>query len=300
MNARFSIVKLTLFKILAAGLIIFLVRPVPADAQKIYILTDLEGASGVYKTAQAWIEKDSPLNIQACEYLMGDVNAVVRGLRDGGATEIIVLDGHGSQTVIPHLLEPGAKHVTGKPKPNFNGSPLWGLDKSFAGMIQIGAHSMRGTTDGNLNHTQSVENRYWYNDVETGEMGQAALIAGYFGVPVIMVSGDEATCREAKRFFGENCVAVPVKQGISREAAVIYPLSETRKALYEGAKRAMEVIKLCKPYTTRMPIKVKKQYLSPAPEMKEYLQKASDPDYWPSKLQTKEGTIPDALHIYDF
>jgi D-amino peptidase len=279
--------------------IVMILAPViTANAQKIYIVTDLEGASGVYKPEQAWINIGSPLYIQACEYLMGDVNAVVRGLRDGGATEILVLDGHGPQTVIPHLLEPGAKHITGKPKPRTNGSPLWGLDKSFAGIVQIGAHSMRGTPDGNLNHTQSVENRYWYNGVETGEMGQAALVAGYFGVPNIMVSGDEAACREAKKFFGENCVAVPVKQGISREAAVIYPLSDTRKALYEGAKHAMEVIKQCKPYTTQIPIKAKKQFLSPAPEMKEYLEKG--PDYWKSNFQTKEGTIQDALHIYDF
>ncbi|MBK7481064.1 MAG: M55 family metallopeptidase [Bacteroidales bacterium] len=62
----------------------------------------------VYKFAQTR-EKDSPLNIQACEYFMGDLAAVVRGLRDGGADEIVVLDGHGTQCIIPHLMEPGAK-----------------------------------------------------------------------------------------------------------------------------------------------------------------------------------------------
>lgn len=69
--------------------------PCPAFAQlKIYVNTDLEGISGVFKFAQTR-EKDTPLNIQACEYFMGDVAAVVRGLRDGGATEVVVLDGHG-------------------------------------------------------------------------------------------------------------------------------------------------------------------------------------------------------------
>jgi D-aminopeptidase len=48
---------------------------------------------------------------------VGDVAAVVRGLRDGGTTEVVVLDGHGSQCVILHLMEPGAKYITGLPRP---------------------------------------------------------------------------------------------------------------------------------------------------------------------------------------
>ena len=62
--------------------------------KKIYIITDLEGISGVYNFDQAWV-KGTPLNLEACEYFMEDVAAVVRGLRDGGATEVYVLDGHG-------------------------------------------------------------------------------------------------------------------------------------------------------------------------------------------------------------
>ena len=74
-----------------------------------------------------------------------------------------------------------------------------------------------------------------YNGVESGELAQNAAIAGYYGVPAIMVNGDEATCREAKKFFGDNCVTVAVKRGLAREAAVLYPFEETRKALYDLA-----------------------------------------------------------------
>ncbi len=265
--------------------------------KKIYIITDLEGISGVYKFDQAWV-KDTPLNIKACEYFMGDVAAVVRGLRDGGATEVVVCDGHGDQAVIPDLMVPGATYITGKPKPA--PGALWGLDESFAGCVLLGFHAMRGTPDGVLNHTQSVENRYWYNDVESGELAQNAAIAGYFRVPPIMATGDEATCREAKKFFGENCVTVAVKRGIAREAAVLYPLEETRKALYEGAKRAMSAIPSCKPYTLKTPIKVKKMFLSPHPTMEEYLSKKSIPGYWEPQLKVKEGTVEDALHLLEF
>jgi D-amino peptidase len=239
----------------------------------------------VYKFEQTR-EKDTPLNIKACEYFMQDLAAVVRGLRDGGATEVLVIDGHGSQAIIPHMMEPGAKYITGKPRP---GNSLWGLDKSFAGMVQFGAHAMMGTLDGVLNHTQSSksENRYWYNGIESGELAQCALIAGHFAVPTILVTGDEAVCREATNFFGPQCVTVAVKQGISREAAVLYPFEETRKALYEGAKKAIAAISKCKPYILELPIKARMQYLDLGSGLPE------------PKLITREWTIPDALHLFD-
>lgn len=85
-------------------------------AQKIYINTDLEGISGVFKFDQTR-EKDTPLNIQACEYFMDDLAAVIQGLHEAGITDITVLDGHGTQCIIPHMMVPGAKYVTGKPRP---------------------------------------------------------------------------------------------------------------------------------------------------------------------------------------
>ena len=298
MNNTFpSIKKLHPYRLLTVMLVFLMTISLAVAQKKIYIITDLEGISGVYKFDQAWI-KGTPLNLEACEYFMGDVAAVVRGLRDGGATEVFVCDGHGDQAVIPHLMISGAIYITGKPKPG-PGS-LWGLDKSFAGVVLLGFHAMRGTPDGVLNHTQGVENRYWYNGVESGELAQNAAIAGFFGVPPILVSGDEATCREAKSFFGDNCITIAVKRGIAREAAVLYPFDETHKALYEGARHAMEIISLCKPYTLETPIKVKMQYLKPVPTIKEYLEKKSIPDYWEPKLLTKEGTVLDALHLLEF
>jgi D-amino peptidase len=237
--------------------VLMIANPLTAQ-KKIYILTDLEGVSGVYKFGQTR-EKDSPPNIQACEYFMDDLTVVIRGLRAGGATEILVVDAHGNQCVIPHMMEPGATYVTGLPRPDV----LWGLDESFAGMVQFGAHAMMGTPDGVLNHTQSSrsENRYWYNGVECGELVQIATIAGYYNVPTILVTGDVATCREAEHFFGESCVTVAVKEGVAREAAVLYPFAETRKALFEGAKKSMEALSQCKPYKMNMPIQGKLQYL---------------------------------------
>lgn len=261
--------------------------PNKTNAQlKIYVNTDLEGISGVFKFAQTR-EKDTPLNIQACEYFMGDLAAVIQGLRDGGATEIVVLDGHGSQAVIPHLMDPGATYITGRPRPGAGN--LTSLDSTFAGMVMVGFHAMMGTPDGVLNHTQSSksENRYWYNGVESGELAQNAIIAGYYNVPLIMVSGDEATCREATHFFGNKCVTVAVKKGWGREAAQLYPFEKTRKALYEGAKRAVETINNCQPYHIQFPVLAKKQWL------------VKNPDDEKPHLETREKVIDDPLHILD-
>lgn len=258
-----------------------------ASKPKIYIFTDLEGASGVYKFAQTR-EAGSPLNEQAKEYLMGDIAAVVRGLRDAGAGEILVLDGHGSQAFVPHLMEPGARYITGLPRPEH----MYGLDATFAGIVLLGHHAMMGTPDGVLHHTQSSrgESRYWYNGVESGELAQEAAIAGYYGVPPILVTGDEATCREARRFFGPECVTVTVKRGINRESAVLYPFEETRKALYEGGRKAVAAIPRCRPYRLAMPIRARKEH-----------RVFEGPNYTgESRVVTKEGVIEDVRQLLKF
>jgi len=256
-----------------------------AEPLRIYIVTDLEGASGVYKFAQTR-EPGNPLGEKAKEYLMGDIEAVVRGLCDSNVTDIVILDGHGSQAFVPHLMAPGATYITGKPRPG----PLTGLDESFDGLIQLGAHAMMGTPDGVLAHTQSSrsENRYWYNGIESGELAQCAAIAGHYGIPTIMVTGDEATCREATKFFGSNCVTVAVKRGISREAAELYPFDETRQALYDAARRAVAAIPKCKPYKLSIPVRVKKEYL--------VFDGASDK----GRKVSKKGTIGDVLKLLNF
>jgi D-amino peptidase len=266
------------------GCLFLLMCFAPASGDKplrIYVVTDLEGASGVYKFAQT--REIGDLQEKAKEYLMGDIAAVVRGLRADGATDVIVLDGHGSQAFIPELMAPGAKYITGLPRPGH----LTCLDDSFAGMVQLAAHAMMGTSDGVLCHTQSSrsENRYWYNGVESGELAQCAAIAGHYGIPTILVTGDEATCREAKQFFGPECVTVAVKRGLSREAAELYPFDETRQALFEGARRSIAAIGRCKPYKLSLPIQAKKETLDPSN---------------PGRRIAKEGVLEDVLKLLDF
>lgn len=291
-SARQRTLRPRVLAVILAGLLAALTPLFAAPAEKgtakpvrIYIVTDLEGASGVYQFAQT--REPGPLNDKAKEYLMGDIAAVVGGLRAGGATDVVVLDGHGPGAFVPHLMAPGAKYITGKPRP---GPFMTGLDESFAGLVQLAAHAMNGTPDGVLCHTQSskTENRYWYNGVESGELAQCAAMAGYYDVPTIMVTGDEAACREATKFFGPACVTVAVKRGFSREAAELYPFDEARQALYEGARRAVAAIPQCKPYKLTLPIQAKKEYL------------VFDKTSGEGRKVTKEATVEEVLKLVSF
>jgi hypothetical protein len=81
---------------------------------------------------------------------------------------------------------------------------------------------------------------------------------------------------------------VAVKQGINRESAMLYPMGETRPALYEGARRSMAAIGRCRPYDVKFPIQARKEWLSP------------DPAGGQPKPRTKEGTIAEPLKLLDF
>ncbi len=224
---------------------------------RIFIHTDLEGASGVYCFAQTR-QRQSPLYREAIEYLMGDIAAVVAGLHAAGPCTITVSDGHGSgANFIPHLMAPGATYLTGQPRPR---NPELFPDSDA--IILLGFHSMNHTQDGVLCHTQSSinEGRYWYNDRESGEIAQMAMLAGSRDIPVIMVSGDVATCREARDFLGPEVVTVATKRGIAREAAELYPFEATRAALHQGAQRALAALPHCKPYKLTLPLSARRTY----------------------------------------
>jgi len=221
---------------------------------KIYISTDLEGITGVWKFSQTR-ERGTAEYMEAARLLMHDISAVAEGLKQAGADQIYVVDGHGGgNNFIPELMIPGVRYITGRGRPRLD----YLLDESFSGYIMLGYHAMNGTRDGVLHHTQSSkeELKFFYDGVERGEIYQSSVVAGHFNVPVILFAGDEAGCREAKETLGENIPAVAVKQGISREAAVLLSPEETREMLIEGAKKAVDAIGKLPPYKVKFPIKL--------------------------------------------
>jgi len=228
---------------------------------KIYISTDLEGATGVFKFKQT--REKGPEFYEAMKLLMGDIAAVSEGLKEAGVKEIYVLDGHdGGNNFIPEFMVPGVRYITGYPR---QGQVMFGLDETFDGIILLGCHAMNGTPDGVLHHTQSslAEAKYFYDGIERGEIYQSAVIAGHFNVPVILVTGDEAACREAKETLGKDLPTVAVKKGISREAAILISPEETKILLKEGAKKAIKMIPKLKPYKIKLPVKLKTRRIGP-------------------------------------
>ncbi len=232
---------------------------------KVFIFTDLEGVSGVCRFTQTSDKTDArgqPPHLRMVDWaaydearhlLMGDINACIEGLIEAGIDEILVRDGHGiPYNFVPEMMHRRARHIVG----GWYDRPLGGLEPDCDGAILLGHHAMAGTPDGILCHTQSPErgDRYWYNGRETGEIGQEALVAGHFDIPVVMVTGDDAACREAREFFGDEIITVSVKQGLGREAAVFVAPEVARRMIREGAREAVARIPRCKPYKIDLPI----------------------------------------------
>ena len=227
---------------------------------KVYIACDLEGATGVFCFKQTR-EHDSADYREAVSLLMGDIAAVAEGLREAGVDEIYAMDGHGGgDNFLPGHMAPGVRYITGWPRPR--AFPL--LDESFDGAILLAYHAMNGTADGVLHHTQSsvAEAKYWYDGVERGEIYQHAVIAGHLGVPVMLVTGDEATCREARDTLGPELPTVAVKQGLSREAAMLLAPDDTHEMLRAGARTALAGLPRLRPYRIKLPVTVRTRCLA--------------------------------------
>ena len=204
---------------------------------KILIATDMEGITGV----TTW-DQVTPGHAEYPRFrrlMTRDVNAAVRGAFDAGAEEVIVADGHwnGSNILIEEL-DPRARLNTGTPSPF---SMMQGIDDSIDGVMFVGYHARNGSSSAILDHTWSSRTvaNVWLNDILTGEYGLNAAVAGHFGVPVIMVSGDQTACAQVTELLGEVETAV-VKQASGRFAAECLPPQVTEEMICVSAQRAVE------------------------------------------------------------
>lgn len=222
---------------------------------KVFILTDLEGVSGVKgapdSVGNLILNKDT-----ADRLLTAEVNAVAEGLFAAGATEVICWDGHGgSNSINIEQLHPDVSlYQSGGEL-----SPIMPIDSSWGAMVQVGAHAMMGVADGFLNHTfnsHAVVN-LWLNEEPIGEIGICSLLASYFDVPTIMVAGDEAACREAEAFLGK-VETVAVKSSITRYGTINRNPVKVREELQAVAERALRsvgdfpVVKKAPPYELKV------------------------------------------------
>lgn len=217
---------------------------------KIYIITDIEGISGI--DCLEMIQPGDSQYKHAINRLMADTNAAIDGAFAGGATHVTVLDGHGGGNNFDLSLLDKRAEVDRLE----NGK--WKLDESYCGIFAVGAHAMAGTLNGFLDHTQSSKQwfNYYINGKKSGELAQWAAKGAHFGVPMIMVSSDEAGCAEAKQFFEQVECAV-VKSGIGRNNAKLVDVNEALVRIRDAAKKAMQLADKAKPYEVSYPAEIK-------------------------------------------
>ena len=222
---------------------------------KAFIMTDLEGVSGVNGRSDGIGNKI--VNTEAaCRLLTEEVNAVVEGLVDAGVEEITVLDGHGgSNSIRIEDLHPGATlKISGGGL-----APVVTIDASYDMALHIGTHAMIGVDAAFLNHSfnsHAVANM-WLNDIPVGEIAVEAMLCAYFGVPTVLVSGDRAACVEARAFVGE-VKTVETKVALSRYSVINRNPTSVRQELREAAReaalgrQAYAVRKLPPPYAMKI------------------------------------------------
>jgi D-amino peptidase len=123
-------------------------------------------------------------------------------------------------------------------------------------------HAMAGTSDGVLNHTVSgmAWQNLWFNETLVGETGINAAFVGSFGAPIALVTGDEASCREATALLGDGVRTVPVKWGISTRGARMIPPVRARELIEEGAKQSLADLGDLRPWDPGKPSEIKVEF----------------------------------------
>ena len=230
----------------------------PKPAFKVFISVDMEGISGIVHSDQT--TSGTAEYGAGRKWMAQDVNAAVEGAFEAGATEVVVNDSHGSmRNIDPDDLDPRAILISGSPKPL---SMMQGIDASFQACIFIGYHAKAGTEDAILDHTisSSVVRAIRLNGAELPELGLNAAIAGYYGVPVVLISGDTAVCRQAGEVLGKDVVTVAVKEAYGRLAAKLVPMGEARWLIKAGVKDALTKLGRAKPFKIASPYKFELEY----------------------------------------
>lgn len=239
---------------------------------RIYISADLEGVNGIVHSSQT--QPGEPGYERGVQLMHQEVNAVIEGIQAAGATEIYVADAHwDARNLRIELLSPGVHLISGWQRPFSMVSGVSGsignkklVDNSFDGAFFVGYHARSGVACGVLSHTYraQVYVDIRLNGVSVGETGLNAALAGFHGVPMAFLSGDDTACAEAHDLLGPRLTTVAVKRAISRYSAVCRPAGESLAALRQGAMEAMNKRDYWSVYTLPKPITISMTMFDPS------------------------------------
>ncbi|WP_428387819.1 M55 family metallopeptidase [Mucisphaera sp.] len=209
---------------------------------RVLIMSDMEGVAGIC----TWdmVDHDGARYEEGRVLYTEEINAAVRGAADAGATEIVVVDCHGAgqdcsfNSLLAERLDPRCEYVAHHPWGRYTDMFHTGCDAA----LMVGMHAKAGTPDGVMCHTISTTT--WddvrFNGISVGEFGINTALCGHHDVPVVLITGDDATCLEGRQLLGDGLEAVSVKKGLSRYSARHKAPSVARDLIEIGAKRSLE------------------------------------------------------------
>lgn len=221
---------------------------------KVYISVDIDGIGSL---AEMCMMSGYPPLPWVQELATREVNAAVEGAFEGGATTVVVNENHSSRHMVPELLHPAAELLVGRPKPM---QTLDDLDETFDAVFLVGIHARAGTPGAVMDHTWAFRiYNLRVNGTTIGEVGLNALLAGHYGVPIALVTGDNYVAAEAKELLS-NVETVVVKTGRDRYVARCPHPTKVRDLVREGAARSLRQIERFRPFDLGKPIRMEMDF----------------------------------------
>jgi D-amino peptidase len=229
---------------------------------RVHVISDMEGVAGIVKWQQ--VGGGEAMYEEGRRLYTGEINAAVRGAKAAGATEIVVMDCHGAgegwtfNSLIPDELDPDCEYVVQDEWTEYTEFLEEGCDAA----LFVGMHARAGTSKGVMNHTISGRDyqNLWFNGTLVGETGINAALCGNWGCPVLLVTGDEATCAEAEELLGEGLTTVKVKRGLGAGSARMLPPRKARELIEAGAKAALTDLQAVPAYDPGRPCEVRVEF----------------------------------------
>ncbi len=232
---------------------------------KVFMHWDMEGVSGIFTREQVWFWEEGVRDHIAREghqLLMADINSAAAAALEAGVDELIVCDTHhgGGNIILDQMLSDPRITYLEKPRGYQDEKFRWmpGLDETVDGFMVPGHHARAGTEGAFLPHTWTLQwADFSINGQSVGEMGIEACFAGHWDIPVIMMQGDEAACREAEEQF-PGIVAAPVKRAESQDLCSGLEPESARRLTAQKVAEAVENLRagLSKPYAPALPMTV--------------------------------------------
>ena len=218
----------------------------------IYIMVDMEGISGIFTREQVMSDGSGTRYSEGRRLMAKDINVCVRACKEAGAEKVYVRDCHGGgmNVLWEELCDEADGYIQG-----YTGQDRFPYLEECDGVILLGYHAMAGTPGGILEHTMSSANvqNYWINGQAAGEVAVDAGIVGDRGKPVIMVSGDDKVCKEAKALL-PWCVTAEVKKGITWKGGLLLPPAKAYALLREKTIEAVKNLSEAKPLVYDKPV----------------------------------------------